>query len=302
MATCRNYDSKSNQPLLSEQPSDRTERLRRFLSFCLAIDYELAAQSPDKLTKEDLCIFVHLARRCFLRREPHRRPLIKEDALGYLYLRSTDLTVEDTFVQFELMEPAKALRIPCSVVVVMLRFFISSIRLCGARYQSQTSRLVVHTSLDNLAARFFMEKKMFLDVLLPPSSSAHAASFREILKFRMNRRHGVYFKALRSPIDYEAAPLGRKTLEEEARRSEFTQSAQYRMFEEGGWGTRFDCRRASLMAKCISPPSKDESWAVKAVRNWIWAAVGKSLCEVGVKGGASLQEVLINTSFPLSIT
>jgi hypothetical protein len=263
------YDeAESHQPFLealleahhSEKPNDRTERLRRFLSFCLAIDYELTAETPDKLTKEDLCIFVHLARRCFLeRRRPTEGDMIRGNPYRYSYLKPRDVVAKDPVVQAELMEPAMALGIPCSVVIVMLRCFISSMRLRRMEYKSQIVWLRVQTSLDNIAARSFMDRHILLDALLPLSSDATA--FRQVMALRMDQSHGARFKALRSPTDYTTTAYGDWILRTEKARQRASRPPPYS-------GARFDCKRAATMVKCVVP-SKDDSWRVKLLRMWV---------------------------------
>ncbi|SMY25541.1 unnamed protein product [Zymoseptoria tritici ST99CH_1A5] len=277
------YDEcEPRNPLLSvrqfDKPSDRKERLRRFLSFCLAIDYNLTEETPDKLSKEDLFIFVDLARRCFLfgltPGTPARGPQITGNAFAYPYLKPRDFNVADTVVQQELLDPAVALGIPCSVVVVMLRSFVGSFSLLQPGYRAQISWLSVTTGTDNLAARFFMERNVLFDALLPPSP--HLSGFRGLLECRMNGVHGDFFEAIRGPNDYDTTALEDNKLANEARSPKPSTAPENDRQEEGCLEVCWVCKRALLMVKCISP-SEDDSWVVRLLRYWVKPREGR-LC------------------------
>lgn len=76
---------------------NRVERLRRFLSFRLAIDYRLLFETPDKITREDFCHFANLARECFLPTLTQERQPIKWSHLSYLEPR--DIVIDDILIQ-----------------------------------------------------------------------------------------------------------------------------------------------------------------------------------------------------------
>ncbi|SMY21048.1 unnamed protein product [Zymoseptoria tritici ST99CH_1A5] len=249
----------------NEKPlRDRKERLRRFLSFCLAIDYDLVEETPDQLSKADRCHFVDLGQRCFLCRG-HDRPLLKADRLGYLYTAPADITVDDPVVQSDLMQPAMELGIPCTAAVTMLRLFIHSFSFRLAGYNSQIEWLVRKTSVDNLAARFWMERRVIIKAVEVPGEKA----FFDRIVEGMQKALGSYFQGVRGPEEYKAYRRGRKLKSKECSSSEDRLSGQKLVDEEGEFGIRKDCKRAALMAECVWSATKDDPLAIRLVRFWI---------------------------------
>lgn len=125
----------------------RVERVRRFLSFCLAIDYLVSTDTPDKLSEEDLHHFTDLGLYCFRSASDGTPPLVRGSCIGYLQPR--ELPIRDTRLKIELFRPCVALGVPCTAAISMLRTFIASLRLWQAGYESQIDSLVRETSLDN---------------------------------------------------------------------------------------------------------------------------------------------------------
>lgn len=77
--------SNREQSLETAQHHNRTERLRRFILFRLAVDYDIPPcdREQTSFTREDLRHFLSLAIYCF-RRTLRRNALIGPDCLDYL--------------------------------------------------------------------------------------------------------------------------------------------------------------------------------------------------------------------------
>ncbi|SMQ52722.1 unnamed protein product [Zymoseptoria tritici ST99CH_3D7] len=272
-------DGDTRQPLLAETETgprtsshleksacDRKERLRRFLSFCMAIDYGITSETPDQLTNEDFCFFVDLGRRCFLRRGQDR-PLLKADGLGYLYLTPVDITVDDPVVQNGLMQPSMELGVPCSAVVVTLRLFLRSINFWRTGYTSQIEWVACKTGMDNLAARFWMERWVVLSALYKQAHTTQ--TFCDFLCDRILKVQRLYFSQIRSPQEYYFTPRGsRLRMNEVFCLDDERMAGQKLLDEEGGPGTVKDLRRASLMADRFSPAMESDPLSLKLVRFW----------------------------------
>lgn len=237
----------------------KVERVRHSLSFCLAIDYNLASETPDRLSVEDFCHFNNLARRCF-QSEGGNPPLIRA-CTGYMnYLRPNDISLSDPVIEMEFLQPVRALGIPCSVSIAMLRMLISAITFWGVAYNSQMSPLAGETSLDNLSAKIFMERQMLFDILLPPSDTA----FRDIFEVRATQELRGWFKALRGPADYDENVRGRLAREFGERHVEYLSALP--------WGARwreYDCARSKRMVRSIGAPAAGDSLLIKFMRRWI---------------------------------
>jgi hypothetical protein len=109
------------------------------------------------------------------------------------------------------------------------------------------------TNLDNLAARFFMEKELLLDALIPRSG------FRGLLEARMQAEHKMYFKTIRGPKDYDVGGYRTEHLLEK-------QKEHARRAARGSRDTLGCCKGAWLLARCVSPPMPGESWSIKVAR------------------------------------
>jgi hypothetical protein len=266
----------ADAPLLADDPSDvscetahdRTERLRRFLLFCLAIDYNWASEAPDQLTKDDLHYYVDLGKRCFLP-QGGGRPLLKANGIGYLYKKPCDITVTDAVVQTNLMDPAMAIGIPCSAVVVMLRLFIRSMHFSlrrGVVFNSQLYWLACNTGLVNLAARFYMDRHLIPQVLIPVGTktkhfNALLARIREAQAHFMSNHVGPTTCELKSA----ALDLGYR---QSLFWTEYKWSGQKLLDDELGPGVRNDCKRVSLILECMEPRKEDDSIRIRMLKWW----------------------------------
>lgn len=214
-------DSTSCREASVELLHHRSTRLRRFLAFCLAIDYSIPEQDPEKLTKAELRYFVLLARHCFDGNDESPPLVDARRALNYLDPEYKEIAwcahmmcwMKRPTIISEIVEPAEALGVPASVAMSMLRLFIASIAFfprCGANggidkkmgsrgYRTQLFRLADGTSLRNLVAKFILDKTVLIDVVvLQPE-------FREMLKARMEKVHGKWFEKMNSPLDFVVA-------------------------------------------------------------------------------------------------
>lgn len=123
----------------------KIERVKRFLTFCLSVDYKEESQNPDTFRKQDFFLFVDLARRCFLGRkcekfdtETAASPPVfsKSNPFDPAFGADAEMSVEvrDAEIQRELLAPARALGVPEMVVLSMLRMFVGSMRRTGGRH------------------------------------------------------------------------------------------------------------------------------------------------------------------------
>ncbi|GIZ41124.1 hypothetical protein CKM354_000444000 [Cercospora kikuchii] len=139
-----------------------TERLRRFLSFCLAVDYGLRTRTPDQITSDDFCHFARLAKRCY-KAFPSSR--------GHIMSYVGNVVSDDPFITEHLLTPAQALGIPSQAVLSMLRIFVSStgpliLIFCGG-YHSYVNHLRRMFGLKTLAHKLVFDRKEMFKTVLP---------------------------------------------------------------------------------------------------------------------------------------
>lgn len=261
-----------------KKTQEKIERMRRFLAFRLAVDYDVPLQARDEIrfTRADLHYCLALALHCFLPKST-TPPLVDQNCLDYLAPSDTivrrlesceskgikrprplDIEICDPIIDRNIKEPAKALGIPSSVVIMMLRLLMRSIYFVG--YRSTISALVRDTTLSNLAAKFIIDRDVLSEVVLPPTST----ELRKLLATQMAQKRAYYFKILRGPLDYEAAATY------SARSQISRENWQRENGCEGSKGIRLDRDRgrAIRMFKCLSPPSKEDSWWIKFHRHF----------------------------------
>lgn len=156
----------------------------------------------------------------------------------------------------KIQQPAKALGVPCSVVVTMLRMLIWS--SCFEGYHSTIVRLGRDTSLQNLAAKFIMDRTILLDATIIPS----ATNFRQIMLQQIDHTQRMYFVYLHTPLSYEAAMSNK--VESQLRWEYGGKRAESQGFGPVLLGGH--CRRAGRLMKCLAPVSLQDSWYLKLLR------------------------------------
>ncbi|CAK1358693.1 uncharacterized protein RHO25_007275 [Cercospora beticola] len=162
---------------------DITERLRKFLSFCLAVDYELHTRTPDQITLDDFCHFAGLARRCD-KAFPSSR--------GHIMSYVGNVVSDDPIITEHLLKPAQALGIPNQAVLSMLRIFVGSIGplrvVFFGGYHSYVNHLRRVFGLRTLARKLVFDRKELFKAVLPAEDTdlLHrmiAASLRQQHRF-----------------------------------------------------------------------------------------------------------------------
>lgn len=164
-----------------------TARLRRFLSFCLAIDYGLDQESPDMLTKSEWHHIVRLSQLCFddfCQNQPPTSQL--------LYLWPT-LPTNKTIVE-EILEPAEVLGICPRRALHMTRVFISSMNWATGYDSDPQFCFHVTGRMKDLAEKLTYDLEELFQKLLPRDD--------HMFKVKMLRAHGAisrkYFAKLES--------------------------------------------------------------------------------------------------------
>ena len=254
-----------SQKVLSRREPDTakaqaTERLRRFLSFCLAVDYDRVAASPDQLTRNDWCHFVQLGRRClaawqrkhvFSSSPPHHL----EDALG------------DPRIECSVIQPAKALGVPIHAAVAMSHMFVQSISRMRPNNDSAFRILPGHGTRA-IAAKLLLDRDLLFDTVLPK----HHLRLRTLIDVRWTRLQRRWFVRLDSPDDYQSNFKG--------------QIADHEVIGKSPWPTRFldpiiepqllkpRYWRAGIFASLLSRYGKDGSGTLRErgfLRRWVVA-------------------------------
>lgn len=139
-----------------------TERLRKFLSFCLAVDYGLRTRTPDQITLDDFRHFAGLARRCYKVFPSSRGPV-----MSYV----GNVVSDDPIITEHLLTPAQALGIPSQAVLSMLRIFVGSLgpvtSIIFGGYHSYVRLLRQMFGLRTLARKLVFDRKQLFKAVLP---------------------------------------------------------------------------------------------------------------------------------------
>ncbi|CAK3814261.1 Hypothetical predicted protein [Lecanosticta acicola] len=170
------------------------ERLRRFLAFCLAVDYEVQHDSPDKLTKDDFVHFVRLASKCLANRRPlpafHGKGLVFDASLHVWFVGELE-------IECQLLDPANRLGVPHAVVFSMLRMFVGSIRCVFTGYKSRVRWMASQYGPRTLAAKLLYDRKCMINTVVRDMD----------LRVRMREKgmvfQGEWFATLESMDEYE---------------------------------------------------------------------------------------------------
>lgn len=179
----------SSQPTLGCSTSSDTftiERLRRFLSFTLSVDYDLQTHTPDHPTASDWSHFVCLARQVSDIFSAARGTFSND-------LSHPDFWLEELMtpaVRKQIRDPALALGIPPIIVVQQLRLFISSIWKCKNGTGGYVSRLesVPHDqNLCEFGRKLLSDRTILVDAVLPKYRKAMCPyrGLRMVLRVRI---------------------------------------------------------------------------------------------------------------------
>ncbi|KAF1348180.1 hypothetical protein BDV97DRAFT_371014 [Delphinella strobiligena] len=198
------------------------ENLRRFLLFCLAIDYDLVSECPEMPRQSDWLPFLRLARH-WSWRESRRRYQQGYDPVRPAFLgnpsTADSAADDDRALKIEqcifacVVRPAQALCIPPDIAITMLRDFPSSITSvgdytpCWHRYRCPNTR--------SLATKLLLDREILFDTV----TKRDHQGFRSALHEANERFANKNFVALRSPDDYELTQHGlmREKLERPSR-------------------------------------------------------------------------------------
>lgn len=148
-----------------EEPTPEIARLRRFLSFCLAIDYECLEISPDLLDKKELLHWAAISQLCFgvfTKARPRSRwPLLDWPKNA----------VHHPQIEKYILKPATALGVPAQMVFLMTRVFITAL---DNLYQHTLEEIVLAYGHNVLAYRIYTDRVYLFDRVLPPDSDYRA--------------------------------------------------------------------------------------------------------------------------------
>ena len=136
------------------------ERLRRFLSYCLAVDYGLEETCPDKLRKDDWYHFTRLSLLCYTQ---HRSSPSAQAPIMFDWPAISDSAQLDR----ELFAGADALKVPRCTVVAMLRMFVSCTGVCRNRNSSTIGYIGRRYGVHVLAEKLRVDRAIMFGAVLP---------------------------------------------------------------------------------------------------------------------------------------
>lgn len=152
-------------------PGLRVERLRRFLSFTLAVDYDLQDVTPDKLTDTDWSRFVRLAQQL-----ADACSAAVENKSFDQFWKSDDHpeSIMTTALRLQIIEPANTLGVDPQVVLVQLMLFVSSINHRGSNggYVSQLDRMPAILGVYEFALKLLCDRTRLFKAVLPKTHKA----------------------------------------------------------------------------------------------------------------------------------
>lgn len=189
-------------------PSDvPTERLRRFLAFCLAIDYDLLA-SIGSLPKDDWCHFVQLSR-IYAKYATSRSFHNEQSRLGQgvlereLFTPSSALGIPPGKQTLHVSEAAVLLTTPTDVAGNMLRGFVLALKWSGG-YETGIFRFR-HCGMPQLAAKLLIDK----EIVVPAVTNVDNEALREALLIKIKEIKRKRFVSLKSPSTYTMTKEGK---------------------------------------------------------------------------------------------
>ncbi|KAF1348170.1 hypothetical protein BDV97DRAFT_371006 [Delphinella strobiligena] len=211
----------------AELPScdpESKERLRRFLLFCLAVDYSLlkSQKLSQWITREEWLMWVRLGKVLHIKEvfasrtalDLHLRAWEDVEAIKCRhptvdYELSHDPSVDqlEEIVDMYIVRPAFALGLSPELAVTMVRRYPFTLALRGGhmpvwhRHQKRCMKA--------LASKFFLDKEFLIDALLPPGDETLVA-FREALHAKNIEVSEKYFVTLITPWNYSLTPWAEK--------------------------------------------------------------------------------------------
>lgn len=165
------------QPVASSD--QRVERLRRFLSFTLAIDYDLQDSTPDKLSAFDWSHFVLLAQ-TVARSCPTAS---RRCSSNLCYLNHCLRSTASAELRSQIVEPAAILGISSRMVILQLRLFVGSIRRggkYGRGYASQLQQIAIDHGVKVLGNKLLSDRARLIEAVLPKHPRA-MSPYRSLL-------------------------------------------------------------------------------------------------------------------------
>ncbi|TKA28456.1 hypothetical protein B0A50_03923 [Salinomyces thailandicus] len=168
-----------------------TERMRRFLLHCLAIDYGLTDEVSEKLQKHDWFYFTRLSSKCYYihrtLQPTERYPLLH-------WPRECD----DPEIQECVLTPARELDIPIDLVVLMLRLFVRCTPIFGQRNRSTLDQVWLRYGLHVLAWKLYLDRNVLFKTLLTDRATSLNRSFER----KFEKYSARWFKSLVGPDEY----------------------------------------------------------------------------------------------------
>ncbi|KAL1311426.1 hypothetical protein AAFC00_001587 [Neodothiora populina] len=187
------------------------ENLRRFLLFCLAIDYGLVPECPEPMRPTDWLPFLRLARH-WSWRDSRRRYQQGYDPVRPAFLgnpsRADNAADDERALKVEqcifacIVRPAQALNIPPDIAITMLRDFPSSITSNGDYVPHNHRYRCPNTK--TLATKLLLDREILIDTLTRREHSSFRSSLHEANEKIQNKN----FVSLRSPDDFELTQFG----------------------------------------------------------------------------------------------
>ncbi|KAK4612128.1 hypothetical protein CLAFUW4_12970 [Fulvia fulva] len=140
------------------------ERLRRFLSFCIAVDYDAHLLTPDTLDKVTWCHFMSL----FLM---SHELLIRRSRPTHSTKASQTWPSHLTHAQLEkhIFRPARKLGVPKDTAMAMLRNFAQQSHVGG--YRSNLDDWANMWDLAGLESKLRIDRDWIFDTVLPPTDN-----------------------------------------------------------------------------------------------------------------------------------
>lgn len=174
----------------------QVERVRRFLLFCLAVDYNLVTASKGWLNGEEWSYFMRLARLAMKEGIVARKNggIVEED------LKADS---ESQTVQREFHMPVYELGVPLSMARSLLILFPRRVRANG-EHGSVLKRNNAHT-MPELATRLLTDREIVFDALM---DGVNNARLRKDLEEANRKLEKQFFTKLDSPDDYTLTQHG----------------------------------------------------------------------------------------------
>lgn len=227
------------------------EKLRRFLAFCLAVDYGLHLDSPDKLSQKEFLHWIQLATKCLHNKRPlpgfhHGKGLVHDNSV-HVWL------VAETQIECYLLDPANAMGIPHGVALSMLRMFAGSVRSYG--YKSRVRWMAKLYGPKTVAGKLLYDRKALIDKVV------QGADLKKMMKERLSTMQSSWFSRLESIDDFKM--MDRKDVVES------WTSVEKRHNTHGPLS--FIAKRVALQADCAyAEQIRNSSWMHTKFEKKLW--------------------------------